>query len=72
MKVKSFVLGSAAAILAVTGAQAADLPIAEPVEYVRICDTYGTGFFYIPGTETCLRIGGRVRAELRYSEPEFV
>ncbi|MCC2113871.1 MAG: porin, partial [Hyphomicrobiales bacterium] len=55
--------------LAVTGAQAADLPIAEPVEYVRICDTYGTGFFYIPGTETCLRIGGRVRAELRYLEP---
>lgn len=69
MKVKSLVLGSAAAILAVTGAQAADLPIAEPVEYVRICDTYGTGFFYIPGTETCLRIGGRVRAELRYLEP---
>lgn len=26
------------------------------VEYVRICDTYGTGFFYIPGTETCLRL----------------
>ncbi len=71
MKVKSLVLGSAAAILAVTGAQAADLPIAEPVEYVRICDTYGTGFFYIPGTETCLRISGIVRAELRYSEPEF-
>ena len=25
------------------------------MEYVRVCDTYGTGFYYIPGTETCLR-----------------
>lgn len=32
----------------------------EGVEYVRVCDAFGTGFFYIPGTETCLRIGGRV------------
>ena len=36
---------------------------AAPVEYVRVCSTYGAGFFYIPGTETCLRVGGRVRAE---------
>lgn len=27
---------------------------AEPVEYVRICDAYGAGFYYIPGTETCV------------------
>lgn len=33
------------------------------VEYVRVCDAYGTGFFYIPGTETCLKVGGRLRAE---------
>ncbi|MCX7305231.1 MAG: porin [Hyphomicrobiales bacterium] len=30
----------------------------KPLEYVRVCDTYGTGYFYIPGTETCLQIGG--------------
>ncbi len=54
-----------------SGAQAADLPVkgAAPVEYVRVCSTYGTGFFYVPGTETCLRIGGRVRAEYSYIEP---
>ena len=40
-----------------------------PVEYVRICSTHGNGFFYIPGTETCLRVGGRVRAEYLYVEP---
>ncbi len=64
MKIKSLLLGSAAALMAVTGAQAADAVIveAEPVEYVRICDAYGAGFFYIPGTETCLRFSGYVRS----------
>jgi hypothetical protein len=69
--VKSLLLGSVAGLAAVAGAQAADLPVAKaaPVEYVRVCSTYGAGFFYIPGTETCLRVGGRVRAEYRYLEP---
>jgi hypothetical protein len=69
--VKSLVLGSVAGLAAVAGAQAADLPVAKaaPVEYVRVCSTYGAGFFYIPGTETCLRVGGRVRAEYLYLEP---
>lgn len=62
---KSLLLGSAAGIVAVAGAQAADLPTkkAAPVEYVRVCDAYGAGFFYVPGTRDCLKIGGRVRAE---------
>jgi len=63
---KSLLLGSAAGLVAVAGAQAADLPIrAKNYEYVRICSAYGAGFFYIPGTDTCLKIGGRVRAEYR-------
>jgi hypothetical protein len=66
MKLKSLLFGSAALIAAGTGAQAADLPVAEPVEYVRICDAFGTGFYYIPGTDTCLRISGRVRVEAHY------
>ncbi|RWL80115.1 MAG: porin, partial [Mesorhizobium sp.] len=33
-------------------------------EYVKICDVYGAGYFYIPGTETCLRIGGYVRYDI--------
>ncbi|RWE18907.1 porin, partial [Mesorhizobium sp.] len=36
----------------------------EPAEYVKICDVYGSGYFYIPGTETCLRIGGYVRYDI--------
>jgi len=35
---------------------------AEPVEYVRVCDAYGSGYFFIPGTETCIRFGGYVRS----------
>jgi Porin subfamily len=63
--VKSLVLGSTAALFAMGGAQAADLPVkAKPVEYVRICSLYGAGFFYIPGTDTCIKLGGYLRADL--------
>jgi hypothetical protein len=57
---KSLLLASVAGFAAVASAQAADLPSkkAAPVEYVKVCPTYGPGFFYIPGTTTCLRIGG--------------
>ncbi|MFN7167085.1 MAG: porin [Pannonibacter sp.] len=60
--------GLMATSVGATGAMAADLPVApEPVDYVRVCDAFGTGFFYIPGTETCLRVSGRVRAEYRFN-----
>ena len=59
--VKSLLLGSAAGLVAVAGAQAADLPVkAKPVEYVKVCSAYGAGFYYIPGTDICLRVGGYV------------
>jgi hypothetical protein len=68
MKLKSLLFGSAAVLAAGTGAQAADLPTVEPVEYVRICDAFGTGFFYIPGTDTCLKLSGYVRHESHFVE----
>ena len=65
--VKSLLLGSAAGLVAMAGAQAADLPVkAKPVQYVKICSLYGAGFYYIPGTDTCIKIGGYVRAEINY------
>lgn len=64
--VKSLLLAGAAAIVASSAVQAADLPAAEPVEYVRICDAYGAGFFFIPGTDTCLKISGLVRLDVSY------
>ncbi len=70
--VKSLLLGSAAGFAAVAGAQAADLPMkkAAPVEYVRVCSAHGAGFFYIPGSDTCIKIGGRVRAEVLYRQTD--
>jgi hypothetical protein len=69
--VMRFLLTSTAGLAVITGAHAADLPArtVAPVEYVRVCSTYGSGFFYIPGTESCLRVGGRMRAELSFIEP---
>jgi hypothetical protein len=62
--VKSLLLGSAAAVVAVATGQAADLPVkAKPVEYVKICSLYGAGFYYMPGTDMCIKIGGWTRAE---------
>ena len=62
--VKSLLLGSAAGIVAIAGAQAADLPVkAKPVQYVKICSLYGVGFYYIPGTDMCLKVGGWARFE---------
>ncbi|WP_293854053.1 porin [uncultured Alsobacter sp.] len=68
---KSLLLGSVAGFAAVAGAQAADLPSkkAAPVEYVRVCSQFGAGFFYVPGSDTCLKVYGRVRADYIYNEP---
>ena len=64
---KSILLGAAAGLATVAAASAADLPSRKsaPVEYVKVCNAYGAGFFYIPGTDTCLRVGGLVLAEGR-------
>src|SRR5262250_2928491 len=62
--VKSLLLGTAAGLIAIGTAQAADLPVkAKAVEYVKICSLYGAGFYYVPGTDTCIKLGGYLRAE---------
>jgi hypothetical protein len=66
--VKSLILGSAAGLVAMSGAQAADLPVkAKAVEYVRVCSLYGAGFFYIPGTDTCIKLGGYLRVDTTFN-----
>ena len=67
------ILAVAGGLVVAGGAQAADLPSlkAAPVEYVRICDAYGAGFFYVPGTDTCLKVGGLVLAETRAFDPIY-
>src|SRR3954465_12282511 len=65
---RTLILSSAAGLIAMSGAQAAGLPVkAKAVEYVRICSLYGAGFFYIPGTDTCIKIGGYLRADVTFN-----
>ena len=66
-------LGTAAATIAVTagvdtGARAADamLKKAPPIQYVRICDRYGYGFFQIPGSAICLQLRGQMQSDNDY------
>ena len=66
---RTLILSSAAGLIALSGgAQAADLPVkAKAVEYVRICSLYGAGFFYIPGTDTCIKVGGYLRVDTTFN-----
>jgi hypothetical protein len=65
---RQFILGTAAALVVMSGAQAADLPLkAKAVEYVKVCSLYGAGFYYIPGTDTCIKLGGYTRADTSFN-----
>ena len=70
MNIKALLLGSVATMMATGAVQAADLPVAEPVDYVKVCDAYGSGYFFLPGTNTCMKVSGYVRAEARFYENE--
>ena len=62
---KSILLGSAAGIVAVASAQAADLPTkkAAPVEYVKICNVGGIVGWTLPGSDTCVKFSGYITAQ---------
>ena len=64
---KSLLLGSAATLVVVAGAQAADLPTkkgAPAAEYVKVCKVGDIAGFIIPGSDTCLKISGYVNAQI--------
>jgi len=67
-KQKSLLLGSAGALVAVSGAMAADLPVkAAAAQYMRVCDLFGNGFYLIPGSDTCIKVGGYVAWKFGYN-----
>ncbi len=69
---KNILLGSVAGLAMVGTAAAADLPVkAKAAEYVKICSTYGAGFYYIPGSDTCLKIGGYVTADTYFTDGDL-
>ncbi|MFN8829578.1 MAG: porin [Labrys sp. (in: a-proteobacteria)] len=67
---KQLLLAGAAGLATVSLAHAADVPMeaAEAVEYVEVCTEFGEGFFYIPGTDTCLKLSGHVRADYKFQD----
>jgi hypothetical protein len=68
IRARTLILGTAAGLMAASGAQAADLPLkAKAVEYVRVCSLYGAGFFFIPGTDTCIKLGGYLRVDTTFN-----
>ena len=67
-RLKSVVPLIAASFLVSAAAHAADLPVkARAIEYVRICTPYGAGFFFIPGTDTCIKLGGYLRVDTTFN-----
>ncbi len=72
LTMRGMLCGSAASLWAFTMAQAADLPVkAKAVEYMKVCSLYGAGFYYIPGTDTCMRIGGVMRLDTAINGTPF-
>jgi hypothetical protein len=68
---KTLLLGSATGLAAVASAQAADLPVkAKPVEYVKVCSLYGAGYWYLPGTDTCFKLGMRMTAATAFGDTD--
>src|SRR6185437_1541203 len=63
---KSILLGSAAGIVAVASAQAADLPTrkAAPVEYVKVCNVGGSTGSTLPSSDTCVKFSGYMTAQV--------
>jgi hypothetical protein len=67
--VRSLLLGTAAGLIAVAAARAADMENDEvkapkSADYVKVCSLYGEGFYQIPGEgDICIRIGATARLD---------
>ena len=70
--IKSILMGSAAGIVAVASAQAADLPTrkAAPVEYVKVCNVGGITGWTLPGSDTCVKLSGLHHRAVRGRQPQ--
>lgn len=72
MVVKSVLLGAMIALSVASGARATDAVVADPSQMtdqqsVNVCDAYGTGYFQLPGTNTCARVSGQLRFQMGVS-----
>ena len=66
MKARLLAFAAAASLIAATtsGATAQGLPLSgDDFDYQDICKAFGPGYFAIPGTQTCMKVSGRVRTD---------
>lgn len=68
MQFRSFIMATGAVLIAAGAAKAADLAVAEPVDYMKVCEAAGAGYFYAPGTDTCLKFSGYIRSDAYYDQ----
>ena len=40
-----------------------NIAVKAPVEYIAACSMYGAGFYTVPGTDACIKIGGYLRLQ---------
>ena len=69
---KIWALSILAGLTAASTARAQDLPVAKsaPNDNLQACIVMGVGFWALPGTDTCLRVSGEVRADYVLTEPQ--
>jgi len=66
-----------AAFISCLPALAAAAPEGAPVDgskedAVKACDAFGQGYFYIPGTDTCIKLHGYVRTDMQAGDQMYV
>ncbi|MCG6858319.1 MAG: porin [Salaquimonas sp.] len=68
---KSLFLASAILLAVANNARASDQVFveSEPTENLKPCDTYGAGWYYLPGTKTCVKMNGDTR--IQYGSVHF-
>lgn len=72
MNIRAIVLGMTVASAIASGARATDAVVPDPSQAtddqnVNACDRYGTGYFQLPGTDTCARVSGQLRYQMGVS-----
>jgi hypothetical protein len=70
MHFRQFALGLAAALMVASTVHAEDAVVPDEFDLQQAmgaCDAYGTGFAMLPGTNTCIKVGGQVRYEKHFS-----
>jgi hypothetical protein len=71
MRIRSFLHSSVALLATVSLGQAADLPSkkAAAVDYVKVCSIGSFTGFVLPGSDTCVKMGGFVRTDTVWDSP---